>query len=78
MSLDEVAVGQGACVVRIELDAPTASLVRAMGVVEGARLVVLRRAPFGGPLQVRGAEADFAVGLPIARGLIVTSSDEAR
>lgn len=42
------------------------ALLEGMGIVPGADVVVLRRAPFGGPLQVRVGEVTFALDRSLA------------
>jgi DtxR family Mn-dependent transcriptional regulator len=72
MSLLELAIGQEATIARVEITGAEGSLLRAMGVVEGLGVRVLRRAPFGGPLQIRVGEAAFALGRALAEQVKVT------
>lgn len=65
MSLEDLTPGAGARIATLDLPDVDAAMLRAMGLAEGERVCVLRRAPFGGPLHVRVGEASFA----LARGL---------
>lgn len=42
------------------------ALLEGMGMIPGASVVVLRRAPFGGPLQVRVGDVTFALDRSLA------------
>ncbi len=64
--LSSLGPGQGGTIVGLGLDGPEAAWLRAMGVAEGRPVRVLRRAPFGGPVQVRVGDASFALGLALA------------
>jgi ferrous iron transport protein A len=66
-SLASIAIGDSACVRAIRLDASDAEWLRAMGLFEGQRVTLLRRALFGGPLHVRTASGgEFAVDRSLA------------
>ena len=72
LQLAALAVGASAVVAAIELDPREVSWLRAVGVFEGERLTVLRRAPFGGPLHLRTSSgAEFAVDRDLARSVRV-------
>ena len=72
LQLAALAVGASAVVAAIELDPREVSWLRAVGVFEGERLTVLRRAPFGGPLHLRTSSgAAFAVDRDLARSVRV-------
>ena len=58
--------GREALIERLEVEAEDGGLLRAMGLLEGQVVRVLRRAPLGGPLQVRVGEACFALGRALA------------
>ena len=65
--LSELAIGAGATVRGIELEPREAEWLRAVGLFEGEGVLVLRRAPLGGPLHVRtSAGAEFAVDRDLA------------
>lgn len=66
--LARVAVGLLVCVVSLELEADLAEWLRAVGIGEGERLTVLRRAAFGGPVHVRTSSGgEFALNSSLAR-----------
>jgi ferrous iron transport protein A len=68
MPLSELTVGKKALVTALNLDPREVDWLRAVGLFEGARIRVLRRAPFGGPLHLRTASgAEFAVDRQLAR-----------
>ena len=72
LPLAELPVGSGALVAAIELDRREVEWLRAVGVFEGERVTVLRRAPFGGPLHLRTSSgAEFAVDRDLARSVRV-------
>ena len=75
MSLARLARGQSAVIARIDVSAADAALLRAMGLVEGERVHMLRAAPFGGPCQVRVGTAAFALDRALA-GLVSVSPVE--
>jgi ferrous iron transport protein A len=60
----------------LEVEAALAARLGALGVREGARLLVLRRAPFGGPLHVRlGSGLELALERDVASRLEVEGVD---
>jgi ferrous iron transport protein A len=70
-SLAALAVGRSARVVRLALEDDLAAWLRAVGVAEGERLTVLRRAAFGGPIHVRTASGgEFALNRTLARSIV--------
>lgn len=72
MTLASIPFAQEAIVERVEL--PEAELVwlRAVGLSEGERLQVLRRAPLRGPLQVRTSlGAEFIIDVALAAAVKV-------
>jgi ferrous iron transport protein A len=57
----------------VELDRDLVAWLSAVGIREGEKVTVLRRAAFGGPLHVRtGAGGEFALGRPLARAIRVS------
>ncbi len=73
-SLDAIACGARARVVRVVLDADQAAWLAAVGIHDGERLTVLRRAAFGGPMHVRTrAGGEFAIARALARAIRVRS-----
>ncbi|MCU0656811.1 MAG: ferrous iron transport protein A [Polyangiaceae bacterium] len=73
MSLLELPVEQTATIDQITAGDDDA-LLRAMGLCEGQPVRVLRRAPFGGPLQIRVGEVSFAIGRALASTVLVKVS----
>ena len=53
MYLSDCKPGQGAVVARVHGDGPVAQRLMELGLVEGARLRVLRVAPLGDPIQLQ-------------------------
>jgi ferrous iron transport protein A len=75
-SLDSLELGQEGRVVSIVLDRDLAAWVAAVGIREGERLTVLRRAAFGGPIHVRTvAGGEFALARSLARAILVRPGD---
>lgn len=63
-----VEVGAQVVVTALELENDLKEWLRAVGIAEGERLTVLRRAAFGGPIHVRtGAGGEFALNRALAR-----------
>ena len=72
LPLAELPVGTDAVVSAIALEPDEAAWLRAVGIFEGTRVAVLRRAALGGPLHVRtSAGAEFAVDRALARAVSV-------
>lgn len=75
--MDALAPGVGARVAGLRLPEREAGWLRAVGLFEGMRITVLRRAPFGGPLHVRtSAGAELAVDRELARGVVVAPGED--
>lgn len=71
-SLAALPLRRAALVRALRLRPDEAAWLRAVGIFEGQRVAVLRRAPFGGPLQVRTASgASFAVDRALAAAIDV-------
>jgi len=65
--------GEPAHVVRVALAEEAATYLRAVGVEEGVKVTILRRAPLGGPLHVRTSSgAELALDRELARWIEVT------
>lgn len=74
-SLAALDLGSAAHVVRLDLDSDLAAWLTAVGIGEGDRITVLRRAVFGGPLHVRTASGgEFAVSRSLARSVRVRAA----
>lgn len=74
-TLERLAVGERARVTSLALEGDLAGWVEAVGLYVGAELEVLRRAPLGGPLHVRGSDgAEFALARSLATSIRVRKS----
>ena len=74
--LSGIAVGDTARVVELALEADLAGWLRAVGISEGERVTVLRRAAFGGPIHVRTSSGgEFALHRALARSVITRPID---
>ena len=72
LALSEVALGGAGRVADIALEPEEVGWLRAVGLFEGARITLLRRAPFGGPLHLRtGSGAEFADDRDLARAVML-------
>jgi ferrous iron transport protein A len=77
MKLLDLPFASTARVVALALDAGAASRLRAVGVFEGEAIMVLRRAPFGGPVHVRTSSGgEFALDRRIASAIEVVAHEE--
>jgi ferrous iron transport protein A len=65
-------VGETLKVVSLAIEADLRAWLAAVGIEEGERLTLLRRAAFGGPLHVRTrAGGEFALNVALARSIEV-------
>jgi len=70
--LSKLRDGQESQVTRLALSPEAATYLRAVGIEEGVRVKVLRRAPLGGPLHVRTSSgAELALDQDLARWIEV-------
>ncbi len=75
--LSLAALGTEVRVVELVLEEDLAAWLRAVGIGEGEKLVVLRRAAFGGPIHVRTASGgEFALNRSLARSILIRHLDE--
>ena len=75
--LSLAAFGTEVRVVALALEEDLAAWLRAVGIGEGEKLVVLRRAAFGGPIHVRTASGgEFALNRSLARSILIRPLDE--
>jgi Fe2+ transport system protein FeoA len=73
--LSALAVGGTAEVIELVLDADLAAWLRAVGISEGERVTVLRRAVFGGPIHVRTSSGgEFALHRSLAASVLTRVS----
>ena len=67
MKLLDLPIASAARVSALDVDATIARRLRAVGVFEDEAVIVLRRAPFGGPIHVRTSSGgEFALDRRIA------------
>jgi ferrous iron transport protein A len=70
-------VGETVKVVSLAIEADLRAWLAAVGIEEGERLTLLRRAAFGGPLHVRTrAGGEFALNVALARSIEVGVIDD--
>ena len=68
--------GQRLRIVGMAQEAELAAWLRAVGMHEGAEVIVLRRAPFGGPMHLRTSDGgEFAIHRDLARCIQVDVLD---
>src|SRR4051812_673175 len=73
LTLSAIAVGVTARVVALDLDDELRAWISAVGISEGERVTVLRRAIFGGPIHVRtGAGGEFALNRQLAKSIVLS------
>ena len=53
MNLEQLPVGQLACIASVDAEDPVMLRLMEMGLVPGTPIAVRKRAPFGGPLELR-------------------------
>lgn len=79
LTLAAIPLGVPAKVVALGVDDELRAWIRAVGIREGERLVVLRRAIFGGPLHVRtSAGGEFALNRQLAKAIVLHLDDADR
>jgi len=72
LMLGETQVGVTVRIIALDLDGDFVEWFRAVGIHEGERVTVLRRALFGGPIHVRtGSGGEFALNRELARSIRV-------
>ncbi len=77
MKLLDLPLAATARITALALDAAVARRLRAVGVFEDEAIVVLRRAPFGGPIHVRTSSGgEFALDRRIALAIEVVQEVE--
>jgi ferrous iron transport protein A len=71
-ALDAIKDGAHAQIVALDLEVDFAEWLRAVGIHEGERVTVLRRALLGGPIHVRtGSGGEFALNRSLAQSIRV-------
>ena len=75
--LASIPLGAHARVVRLDLDDELRDWLAAVGIGVGERVVVLRRAVFGGPLHLRTSTGgEFALNRGLARMILISVDEE--
>ncbi|MDD5388732.1 MAG: FeoA family protein [Gallionellaceae bacterium] len=59
--LSALPAGRCGTIARIEASAELASRMRALGLLPGRRVKVIRHSPFQGPIQVRAGQTDLII-----------------
>jgi DtxR family Mn-dependent transcriptional regulator len=79
IALSELPQGQISTVTRVS-DRHTEKLryMVSLGILPGARITVLERAPFGGPITIRVGRRRFAIDVDLAQNVLVDGPDRAR
>jgi Fe2+ transport system protein FeoA len=73
--LSAVAVGSTGEVIELALEPELAGWLRAVGISEGERVTVLRRAAFGGPIHVRTSSGgEFALHRALAASVMTRAA----
>lgn len=60
-TLSTLPAGRCGTIVRIDADADLSARMRALGLMPGRRVKVIRRSPFHGPIQVRAGQTDLII-----------------
>ncbi len=60
-TLSTLPAGRCGTIVRVDADADLAARMRALGLMPGRRVKVIRRSPFQGPIQVRAGQTDLII-----------------
>ena len=72
MNLGNLPIARSARVLLLRLDEAQARFLRAVGIFEQEEIMVLRRAPFGGPLHLRTSSGgEFALDRALAMSIDV-------
>lgn len=61
LTLGELPAGRCGTIVRIEASLELTARMRALGLLPGRRVKVIRASPFGGPIQVRAGQTDLII-----------------
>lgn len=61
LSLDTLPAGRCGTILDIAAPAELAARMRALGLLPGRRIKVVRRSPFQGPIQVRAGQTDLII-----------------
>lgn len=69
MTLDQLPIGQSATVLRLNLDPSHSAQLMEMGLYEGTRVTLLRKAPMGDPLELKVGDFSLSLRTEQARGV---------
>ncbi|MDO9225469.1 MAG: FeoA family protein [Pseudomonadota bacterium] len=61
LALCDLAAGRCGTIVRIDAGLELGARMRALGLLPGRRVKVIRRSPFRGPIQVRAGQTDLII-----------------
>src|SRR5437879_5190530 len=77
LTLAAIDLARPAVVVALEIEDEMRAWLRAVGIREGERVTVLRRAVFGGPIHVRTSSGgEFALNRQLAKAIVLRASSE--
>lgn len=71
MTLDKLPIHQAARIVEVDGRTPIMLRLMEMGLVPGAPVLVRKRAPFGGPLELRVRDYLLSIRRQEAQGIVV-------
>jgi ferrous iron transport protein A len=75
MKLVDLPIASAARIANLDVEAAVARRLRAVGIFEDEAIVVLRRAPFGGPIHVRTSSGgEFALDRRLAVAIEVLAA----
>ncbi len=74
-SLHTYPAGRCGTIVRIDAEEDLAARMRALGLILGRRVQVVRRSPFQGPIQVRAGQTDVIIRRSEAARVFLTPCD---
>ncbi|MCP5527773.1 MAG: FeoA domain-containing protein [Verrucomicrobiales bacterium] len=71
MTLNQLRVGQAGRVLSVAPDSPSATLLAALGLLPGTRVLIERFAPLGDPISIRFNGQEFSLRRQDAREVVV-------
>jgi ferrous iron transport protein A len=71
-TLDTLPAGRCGTIVHIDASFDLLARMRALGLLPGHRVKVIRRSPFHGPIQVRAGQTDIIIRRAEAAGIQIT------
>lgn len=71
MKLSDLKINQSAKVKKIDLSDAIKNRLTAIGVVKGAKITIIRRAPFGDPIEIKVRDFYLAIRKSDAQNIVV-------